>query len=130
MSVRIVTDSTAYLPRSRLDRHPDVVVVPLDVIIDGTSLVEGSPGSSERVATALRAGQTVSTSRPPPQAFLDAYAQASAQGAMAIVSVHLSAALSATCDGARTAAQQSAVPVSVIDSRIVGMGVGYALCAA
>lgn len=130
MSVRIITDSTAYLPPEVLARHRDVVIVPLDVIIDGRSIVEGSAGSAELVAEALQAGRRVTTSRPSPQAFSDAYTQAAADGATELVSVHLSGALSATVDGARTAAAQADLPVRVVDSGLIGMGMGYAVCAA
>ncbi len=130
MSVRIVTDSTAYLPADVLARHRDVVVVPLEVVIDGRSIVEGSPGSADLVAEALEAGRRVTTSRPSPQAFVDAYTQAVDEGATHLVSVHLSGALSATVDGARTAAAQMDVPVRVVDSGLIGMGMGYAVCAA
>ncbi len=130
MGVRIVTDSTAYLPSEVRAAHPDVIVVPLHAIIDGEEIVEGAPGSVAAVADALRAGRGVSTSRPSPQSFFNAYETAVREGATGIVSVHLSGALSATFDGARTAAEAVEIPIAVVDSRLIGMAMGYAVCAA
>jgi DegV family protein with EDD domain len=72
----------------------------------------------------------VSTSRPSPQAFLDTYRRAAENGAKHIVSVHLSGGLSGTADAARLAAQDAPVPVDVVDSESIGMGLGFAVLAA
>ena len=63
--VAIVTDSTAYLPNEVVQEH-GIRVVPLQVVIGGTSYDEGSGVSSATVADALRAWTPVSTSRPGP----------------------------------------------------------------
>ncbi|KWX00090.1 DegV domain-containing protein [Carbonactinospora thermoautotrophica] len=126
--VAIVTDSTACLPQEFAARL-GVTVVPLKVQIGERSLDEDrvTPGA---VAAALREKARVATSQPPPSAFFGAYRQAVAAGAGAIVSIHLSGELSGTCDSARLAAEQVEVPVRVIDSRLVGMGLGYAVMTA
>ena len=129
MSVAIVTDSTAYLPVSVLDAH-SIQVVPLHVIVGGTEFSEGVDITTAEVAAALRAFKPVSTSRPSPQSFLDAYEKAAADGADGIVSVHISADMSSTVESAHLAAQQSPVPVSVVDSRSLGMAMGYAVVSA
>ena len=129
MSVALVTDSTAYLPAAVVDAH-GIGVVPLHVVIAGTEYSEGVDVSTAEVATALRAFKPVSTSRPSPQAFLDAYEKAAAGGAEAIVSVHISADMSSTVESAHLAAQHSPVPVTVVDSRSLGMAMGYAVVSA
>ena len=129
MSVAIVTDSTAYLPGPVVSDH-GIHVVPLHVIIGGTELSEGIDVTTTEVAVALRAFKPVSTSRPSPQAFLDVYEKAAAGGAEAIVSVHISADMSSTVESAHLAAKQSPVPVHVVDSRSLGMAMGYAVVAA
>ena len=129
MSVALVTDSTAYLPGAVVDAH-GIGVVPLHVVIAGTEYSEGVDVSTAEVATALRAFKPVSTSRPSPQAFLDAYEKAAAGGAEAIVSVHISADMSSTVESAHLAAQHSPVPVTVVDSRSLGMAMGYAVVSA
>ena len=129
MSVAIVTDSTAYLPDSVVDAH-SIQVVPLHVIVGGTEFSEGVDITTAEVAAALRSFKPVSTSRPSPQSFLDAYEKAAAGGAEGIVSVHISADMSSTVESAHLAAQQSPVPVTVVDSRSLGMAMGYAVVSA
>jgi DegV family protein with EDD domain len=129
VSVAIVTDSTAYLPGSVLDAH-SIQVVPLHVIVGGTEFSEGVDITTAEVAAALRAFRPVSTSRPSPQSFLDAYEKAAARGADGVVSVHISADMSSTIESAHLAAQQSPVPVTVVDSRSLGMAMGYAVLSA
>jgi DegV family protein with EDD domain len=129
MSVAVVTDSTSYLP-AELVRERGIAVVPLQVVIGGTSYDEGAHGSSGTVAEALRTRQPVTTSRPGPAAFAAAYAQAAEAGRTAVVSVHLSAQMSGTVESARLAAKESPVPVEVVDSESLGMGLGYAVLTA
>jgi DegV family protein with EDD domain len=129
VSVAIVTDSTAYLPGPALDAH-SIQVVPLHVIVGGTEFSEGVDITTAEVAAALRSFKPVSTSRPSPQSFLDAYEKAAAGGADAIVSVHISADMSSTIESAHLAAQQSPVPVKVVDSHSLGMAMGYAVLSA
>lgn len=123
MAVAVVTDSTAYLPREQAEAA-GVVVVPVQVVIGAESHDETAITSAD-VAAALRAWTPVTTSRPSPHAFLEAYESLAASGARAIVSVHLSGAMSATAESASLAARDSPVPVTVIDSRLIGMGLGF-----
>ncbi|MGA8978327.1 MAG: DegV family protein [Pedococcus sp.] len=129
MSVVIVTDSTAYLPQAVVDAH-HIQVVPLHVVIGGSEFSEGVDVTTAEVATALRAFRPVSTSRPSPQAFLGAYEKAAAAGVDAVVSVHISADMSSTVESAHLAAKQSPVPVHVVDSRSLGMAMGYGVVSA
>lgn len=126
--VGIVTDSTAYLPAEVVAEH-GIRVVPLQVVIGGTSYAEGA-SSSEAVAAALRSWTPVSTSRPGPAAFLDVYEQLAESGCQGIVSVHLSADMSGTHESAVLAARDAPVPVRVVDSRSLGMGLGYSVVSA
>lgn len=131
MSVALVTDSTAYLPTGLVTGAPAlIIVVPLHVVIGGREHREGVDVTTRDLSAALRSFTAVSTSRPPPQVFLQAYRRAAAAGATGIVSVHLSAQMSGTCESARIAAQQSPVPVEVVDSRSLGMAMGYAVLSA
>ncbi|PRY50921.1 DegV family protein with EDD domain [Knoellia remsis] len=128
MPTALVTDSTAYLSPDRVAEH-GIGVVPLHVVVGGTEHREGVDIGSAEVADALRAFRPVSTSRPSPQAFLEVYRQLAEGGADAIVSVHISADMSSTIGSAQLAAQQSPVPVTVVDSRTMGMAMGYAVLA-
>ncbi|MGH9251711.1 MAG: DegV family protein [Acidimicrobiales bacterium] len=127
--VAIVTDSTAYLDTRRA-ADSDIVVVPLQVVVDGRAYEEGTTFGPRDLADALRRRARVSTSRPSPRAFLDAFESAAAGGAAGIVSVHISGHLSGTADAARLAAHDAPVPVEVVDSYSLGMGLGYAVLAA
>lgn len=128
MPTALVTDSTAYLSPDVVDAH-GIGVVPLHVVVSGREHREGIDIQSAEVAEALRAFRPVSTSRPSPQAFLDTYRHLAEEGADAIVSVHISSDMSSTIGSAQLAATQSPVPVTVIDSRGLGMAMGYAVLA-
>ena len=122
--VAIVTDSTAYLPSELVEAHA-ITVVPLQVVIGGAARNEGD-ATSATVAEALRSWTPVSTSRPSPGAFLDVYERLAADGCTGIVSVHLSADMSGANEAALLAARDAPVPTRVVDSRSLGMGLGFA----
>ena len=129
MSVAIVTDSTASLPDDLVASH-GITVVPLHVVLGGKQYSEGVDISRAELGDALRKSSSVTTSRPSPQAFLEAYEEAAAAGADAVVSVHISSDMSGTVGSASLAAGQSPIPVVVVDSRSVGMALGYAVLSA
>jgi DegV family protein with EDD domain len=129
VSVAIVTDSTASLPEELVASH-GIVVVPLHVVLGGQAFSDGVDFTTDELAAALRKFTTVSTSRPSPQAFLNVYESAAAGGAHAVVSVHISSDMSGTVGSAMLAASQSPIPVEVVDSRSVGMAMGFATLSA
>lgn len=131
-SVALVTDSTACLASDLVQEH-GITVVPLQVVVRGRSLAEGVEVSSAEVAEALLKGESVTTSRPAPQLFAETYRELAEGGRRGIVSVHLSGDLSGTAEAARIAARQvaeDAIDVHVVDSRSIGMGLGYTVLAA
>ncbi len=131
MGVAIVTDSTAYLtPAQVAAAGAPIRVVPLHVVVGGRAHLEGVDVRVEDLAEALRRFVPVTTSRPAPAEFLAMYEQLAAEGADAIVSVHISADMSATVQGAHLAAAQSPIPVTVVDSRVLGATMGYAALSA
>ncbi len=126
-TVAVVTDSTATVPPG-----PGLSVVPLQVVLDGRSLAEGVDVGPDRIAQALRAGRSVTTSRPAPAELAASYRRLAEAGHVGVVSVHLSGDLSGTVSAARAAAAEVAgdVPVRVVDSRSLGLGLGFAALAA
>jgi len=126
--IAVVTDSTAYLPPA-LAARLEIEVVPLSVIVEGESFLEGGEGS-EAIVAALRRGIPATTSKPTPEAFLEAYARAAARGCTGVVSLHLSAKMSGTYESALVAAARATIPVRVIDTQLMGMGVGFAALSA
>jgi DegV family protein with EDD domain len=129
MSIAIVTDSTATLPPG-VARSLSIRVVPLHVIIGAKTYVEGHDLDTKRVASALADGQSVNTSRPTPQEFADAYLRCASAGADEVVSIHLSGDMSGTYESAQMAAREASIPVHTVDSRLIGMGTGYAVISA
>jgi DegV family protein with EDD domain len=130
--VAVVTDSTAYLPPG-LAESLGIVVVPLQVVLDGRAGDEGLDVTPRDVVTALSGRRPgITTSRPSPRRLAHAYAAAAeAAGVDAVVAVHLSQALSGTVDAAYLAAGDcGALDVRVVDSRSVAMGLGFAVLAA
>lgn len=129
MPVALVTDSTAYLS-SELLRDAGITVVPVQVIVGGRAYDETADEAGvRRVADALRAWQPVTTSRPAPERFRQAFAAAAARGADAIVCATLSSRMSGTFESAELAAKEMDIPVHLVDSRTVGMGLGFAVLA-
>ncbi|MCW2943568.1 MAG: DegV family protein [Actinoallomurus sp.] len=126
-AVAIVTDSTAYLPDDVIAAH-GITVVPLQIAIGGVTGEEArTPADTAR---GLRDWRSVTTSRPSPERFALAYKEAAGSGASAVASIHLSAEMSGTLDCARLAAGDAPIPVKVVDSRSIGMGLGFAVMAA
>ncbi len=126
----VVTDSTASLP-PEVAQARGIVVVPLQVVIGATVYDEGADGATpELVAQALKDFRPVSTSRPAPAALLEVYEKAAAEGADAVLAIHLSGDMSGTYESALLAAADSPVPVTVVDSRQVGVATGYAALSA
>ncbi len=131
MSTALVTDSTATLPHDVCEQR-GIVVVPLQVVIGARSYDEGVDGGAtpKTVAEALSNWIPVSTSRPTPAALLEAYEKAVADGATEIVSVHLSSQMSGTYESAQLAAAEAPVPVTVVDSKQLGMATGFSVLTA
>ncbi|WP_182897539.1 DegV family protein [Microbispora sp. H10830] len=127
--VAVVTDSTAYLGAEATGRW-NITVVPVQVILGDREIDDVTPFDAGLLAHALKGRSPIVTSRPAPERFADAYRRAAANGAAAIVSVHLSGALSGTADSARLAAREAPVPVEVVDSGSIAMGLGFAVLAA
>ncbi|WP_031466750.1 DegV family protein [Sciscionella sediminilitoris] len=128
MTIRVVTDSTAYLPEGFADRHR-VDVVPLHVLVDGRSFTDGAELGPAELVQALRGHAMVSTSRPNPEDLAERYRALLADGASEVVSVHLSRELSGTWEAACRAAERVG-NVRVVDSRSTAMGLGFAVLAA
>jgi DegV family protein with EDD domain len=130
-TVALVTDSTAMLPPD-LVKERDITVVPLQVVIGAKSYHEGvdAEATPDTIAESLREWSPVSTSRPTPAVFLEAYERARVQGAQEVLSIHLSGEMSGTFESAQLAARDSSIPVRAVDTRQLGMATGYAVLTA
>ena len=131
--VGVVTDSAAALPENwaaSASVTELVRVVSMPVMIGDQIYGEGTDRMIGALALALAQGSDVRTSRPSPGQFEAAYAELAAAGCSSVVSLHLSGELSGTVDAARLAARSASIPVTVIDTATVAMGVGFAVAAA
>ena len=126
--VAVVTDSTACLPGEQIARY-HIRTVPLSVVVGDRRLDDEPAELPDDIETGLRAG-AARTASPAPERFAAAYAAAAAAGAEAIVSIHLSGRMSGTVGSARLAAAAAPVPVRVVDSGSLGMGLGFAVLSA
>jgi DegV family protein with EDD domain len=130
MPVAVLTDSTAYLPVEVADAH-GITVIPLAVSVSGRNGHEGVDVTPTDVAAALQERRiAVTTSRPAPAEFVEAYGRLLRGGASGVVSIHISGRLSGTCDSALLAAADFDDRVVVVDSATAGMGVGFVALAA
>jgi DegV family protein with EDD domain len=129
MTIAIVTDSTACLPSYVIERDR-ISVVPIQVTIDESTKDEGQEMNSLAVLSALNLGKHVTTNHPSPQTFQNLFSALQMQGVTQVIAIHLSSELSATYSACVTAARESEIPVRVVDSRSIGLGLGFAVMAA
>lgn len=123
----VVTDSAAALPAEWVEAFAGdgrLTVIPMPVMVGEEIYGEGEDDISETIALALASGKSVKTSRPSPGQFEQAFRAAERRGYEAVVSIHISGALSGTADAARLAAGRVGIPVEVVDSGTVGMALG------
>lgn len=132
MAVRIVTDSACDLPQSRADAL-GIEIVPLTIRFGDDEYVDRVELSNEefwrKVATSPVLPETAA---PSPGAFEERFRQLAADGADGVVCINLSSRLSGTMQSAQVAAKalEGQVPVTVIDSLTVSMGLGNQCIAA
>ena len=122
--VVVVTDSAASLT-PEMGREYGVHIVPIYVMFGADVYRDGVDLDTEKFYHLLHSSkQLPTTSQPTAADFVEVYTRLSEQ-AEAIVSIHPSIKISATVDSARAASKQiTAVPVHVIDSESVTVGMG------
>ena len=126
MTVRIVTDSTCDLPAETILRY-GIRVVPLYINVGNRGYLDGIDMKRDEFYTKLPTFPThPTTAVPSPQKFRAVYDSLTDEGATDILSIHISVALSAVVDVARTAAKETtSVPVTVFDSQQLSLGTGF-----
>lgn len=128
MAVHVLTDSTADLPERIATQH-GITVVPLNLHFNDEVLKDGEDiWAEEFYHRMVNESITPDSSAPTVEDFVAAYRRI-AQPGDTILSVHLSEKLSATLKSARKAAELVApdISVRVVDSRLVSMGLGWAV---
>jgi len=119
-SFAVVTDSTADIAPA-LAAERDIAVVPLLVTFGDESLPDGVLSQREFFERMAASPRLPTTSQPSVGAFVEAYERALTI-APAVVSLHISSALSGTVTSARQAAEQFAGRVHVFDSLNLSWG--------
>lgn len=124
--IRIVTDSTCDLPADLIAKY-GIQVVPLYINIGDKGYLDGVEITREEFYRNLPAYPVhPTTAVPSPEKFRVVYDALAREGATEILSIHISVALSAVVDVARTAAQEfKMIPVTVFDSRQLSLGTGF-----
>jgi DegV family protein with EDD domain len=131
--VRVVTDSTADLPKDQAQAL-GICVVPLTVQFGEEVYRDGVDLESAEFFSKLATAKVMpTTAAPAPGLFEEAYRQLIREGADGILSVQLSSTLSATYSSAVQGAEalkDQNVPIEVVDSRSVSAGIGIPVMAA
>ncbi len=126
MSIRIVTDSSCDLPDSVVTSL-GIRVVPLSIRFGDDEFIDREQlTTAEFWARCAQSPTLPETAAPAPGQFENAYRALHAEGATGIVVISLSGGLSATMQSAELAARSvgDLIPVRVVDSRSVSLGVG------
>ena len=131
MAVRIVTDSTCDLPSEVAAEH-GIIVVPTCINIGDRSYLDGVEITRQEFYERLPSFSLFPTTAAPGIGlFLQAFEQAAREGATGIVSVHPPAELSSLYSVAELAAREMrGLPIAVVDSRQVTLGMGSVVLAA
>ena len=126
MNIRIVTDSTCDLPEEIVSRHA-ITVAPLHINIGDKSFLDGIEISrAEFYAKLPGYSSAPKTATPGVEVFTQIYERLANEGALSILSIHISETLSATINSARIAAEQfTRIPVTVLDSSQLSLGTGF-----
>ncbi len=126
MKIRIVTDSTCDLPEEIVSQH-SITVIPLAINVGDKSYLDGVDLTrSEFYAQLSKFNPHPKTAAPGSEVFAQAFERLADEGAQAILSIHISETLSTTINSVRIAAQQfKRIPISVLDSSQLSLGLGF-----
>ena len=120
--VGIVTDSTCDLPRDLLDEY-GIATVPLRLFLDDEEYADKVDITAEEFNRRLPSSRSARTSQPAPADFATAY-----RGQLArhrdIVSLHVMAMYSGTCQSATAVGRTFDGHVHVLDTRTLSCGLG------
>ena len=130
MTIGIVTDSTADIPKDLLSIH-QIESVPITLHIDGKSYVDGETITREEFYTRMPTMKTPATTASPSVGdFAERYEKLFAAGAEKIISIHAAANLSGIFNAARLAADDFGERVHVFNSGQLSLGCGFQVLAA
>jgi DegV family protein with EDD domain len=128
--IAVLTDSSAYLPPELVEQY-GIHVIPLTVLWGSERMLDGVDITPEEFIQRLAEDPVQpTTTQPNPDDFIVIYEKL-ADEYDAIVVPLISSELSGTVNSAQIAATDfDRVPVSVVDSRLTSMGLGFSVLAA
>jgi DegV family protein with EDD domain len=126
MKIKIVTDSTNDLPREIIELY-GISVIPMFINLGNRGFQDGVEITRQEFYNQLpQSDPFPTTAAPGIDQFTSVYTHLMESGAEQILSIHISASLSAVMDVARKAAEQfSGIPVTVYDSDQLSLGTGF-----
>jgi DegV family protein with EDD domain len=125
MKIAIVTDSTADIP-VKITEEKKITVIPAILVIEGTSLVDGSGITRQDFYKQLPTMENPpTTATPSTGTFQRVYEKLFQDGFQRIVSIHVSSLLSGIFSTAEMAASAFGSRVKVIDSGQLSLGIGF-----
>ncbi len=123
MVVGVVTDSTSDLPLD-VARDLGITVIPARVEFGARVFLDGVDLSTDDFYRRLQSSPVLPKTSPAPIAAFNSAYRRIAERADSIISIHVAARLSVTCDVARQASADLPCPVSVVDSQSASMACG------
>jgi DegV family protein with EDD domain len=128
--VKVITDSTAYLPENVLQKY-SIDVIPLHVIWGDEAYRDGVNISPEEFYNKLPKSKVMpTTSQPSPKEFIEFY-QKYMDAGYDILSIHISSKLSGTVDSAAQAKSMlKASNIETVDSLFTTVATGFQVVAA
>jgi DegV family protein with EDD domain len=128
--IALITDSTSDIP-TEIVKEYGIYGVPLYVLWGTEQFLDRVTIQPDEVYARLQTDPVhPSTSQPTPKDFADMYEQVKKDGAEEAVVICISTGLSGTVDSAQQAQEMSDLPVHIVDSKSVSMGLGWQVLAA
>jgi DegV family protein with EDD domain len=125
MRTAIVTDSTADLPVELVEKH-HLSVIPNILVIDGKGYVDGIDISREEFYQRLPAMRTLPTTASASSgSFFNLYQNLLQRGFNKVLSIHAPQSLSGIYNAAFAAAQTFGDQVTIMDSGLLSLGLGF-----
>lgn len=123
-NIAIVTDSSSALPQV-LQNELNLFIIPQQIIVGGNTYLDGKELSPIDFFRLVNGENYRATTNPPTiETITETYKKIEELGFTHIISLHLPGLWSQTVSIAKEAASKSNIPIEVIDSQNVGMGLG------